>query len=166
VSSGTLARVMSAGALLLLAFLLITPPQSPDRSVAVFQNVATAFWVICLLRVPRSHFNNPDRSKASLRALSIPLSAGVVVWAASLSAYFVSDDFGHLRAMSRPLQDIIRENFVFGQAHTFLRPLGFITLALDYRLFHLWAPGFHIVCLPSLLRCRILLLMPRTTASR
>jgi hypothetical protein len=43
------------------------------------------------------------------------------------------------------LRNILWDNFVVGQAHTFLRPIGFLSLAIDYRLFHLWAPGYHIV---------------------
>ena len=80
-----------------------------------------------------------------MRGLLIPISAAALLWAVSLSTYFVSDDFAHLRAMSRPLRNILWENFVFGQARTFLRPIGFLSLAIDYRLFHLWAPGYHLV---------------------
>lgn len=147
-SKSTLAIIVSAGVLALFGILFaIAPRRSPERSVAVFQNVGTAFWALCLLRALGSERQPTlDQAKVSRRAILLPLAASAAVWVGSLSTYFISDDYGHLRAMSRPLKHIVWVNFVFGQAHTFLRPVGFMSLALDYRLFHLWAPGYHIVC--------------------
>src|SRR6185437_10951643 len=73
-----------------------------------------------------------------------------LVYLPALGTYFVSDDFEHLRLARLPLLPFIGQQLTRGQVtgsgyHLFFRPLGFASLFLDYRLFHYWPPGYHLV---------------------
>ena len=80
---------------------------SPERCVAIFQNIATLFFLLCIFQLGRAATQLPSANPwASIRALILPLALGALVWAGSISTYFISDDFEHLRAMASPLKKI------------------------------------------------------------
>ena len=80
------------------------------------------------------------------------LAVPALAYLPALWTYFVSDDFEHLQIARLPLLPFIGQQLTRGQVttsgyHLFFRPLGFASLFLDYRLFHYWAPGYHLISL-------------------
>ncbi len=131
-----------------LIFLYIsTLAQTSRSSLNVMQAVSILFFTIIFLRqrgapnpeLSISHFEN-----RSLGGLFPALAIGACIWSFSIPIYFISDDFSHLYFAREPLFPSLVELLVHGQAGTFLRPFGFAGIFLDYRLWHLWAPGYHI----------------------
>lgn len=125
----------------------------PDRRSGLVLNLAILFflavtalllllqkgWVIG--RTPENEISLPSLLMFVLPALA---------YVPALSVYFVSDDFAHLEIARLPLLRFVGQQLIRGQVtasgyHLFFRPLGFASLFLDYRLFHYWAPGYHLV---------------------
>lgn len=137
-----------AGAALFLA--------RPERRVFLLQNYAAVFFLAVmglLLRV-----KNGCVAEAKEDHQDFPLHPALLfvlpalAYLPALGTYFVSDDFEHLQIARLPLLPFIAQQFTRGQVtgsgyHLFFRPLGFASLFVDYRLFHSWAPGYHLVSL-------------------
>ena len=135
-----------AGGVLLLA--------RPERRVALLQNYAAVFLLaligLLLWLKNRCITEASDGSCTSHFSLPLLLLLPALVYLPALGTYFVSDDFEHLQLARLPLLPFLGQQLTRGQVtgsgyHLFFRPLGFATLFLDYRLFHYWAPGYHLV---------------------
>ncbi|HKW26068.1 MAG TPA: hypothetical protein VJN48_09815 [Terriglobales bacterium] len=125
-----------------------------DRRVALLQNYSTVFFLALiglLLWVKKRCLSDANDGSQGLPfppplLLLFPALAYLpVLW-----TYFVSDDFEHLQLARLPLLPFLGEQLTRGQVtgsgyHLFFRPLGFASLFFDYRLFHYWAPGYHLV---------------------
>ncbi len=154
---GNQPQAVRLGLVFLGAFLIFSVAlwlTRPDNRWNLVQNFAMLFFVAVLLS--QLAFREQAAQVISSSAgndkpgLLLALGVGALVYLPALSVYFVSDDFVHLHKASAPLLRIIREQFTQGQVepsgyHLFFRPLGFASLALDYRLWHTWAPGHHLV---------------------
>jgi len=75
------------------------------------------------------------------------LVLGAVAYASVLPLGFISDDFTYLVWAPEPMAQILRTQFTQGTFGAFIRPLGIISLDLDYRMWHAWAPGWHLTSL-------------------
>ncbi|HKW68403.1 MAG TPA: hypothetical protein VJP04_14005 [Terriglobales bacterium] len=135
-----------AGGVLLLA--------RPERRVALLQNYAAVFLLaligLLLWSKNRCITEPNDGSCTSHFSSPLLLLLPALVYLPALGTYFVSDDFEHLQLACFPLLPFIGQQLTRGQVtgsgyHLFFRPLGFASLFLDYRLFHYWAPGYHLV---------------------
>jgi hypothetical protein len=140
----------SLGAFLIFSLSLwLTRPETRSNMV---QNFAMLFFVTVLLSqlLFREQAAQEISAGNDKSGLLLAMGVGALVYIPALGVYFVSDDFVHLQKAMAPLLRIIREQFTQGQVepsgyHLFFRPLGFASLALDYRLWHTWAPGHHLV---------------------
>jgi uncharacterized membrane protein len=141
---------------------LISLVGDPGWRAQLFQIVSILFFGLILLRsLPR-----PDQD-ASLHpvapeskgpaGLLVALAAGALAYASTLPLYFICDDFEHLSLIRHPFMTALWPQLTKGQfdglAYIFYRPLGFASLFLDYRLWHDWAPGYHLTNLALCLLC-------------
>jgi len=142
---GALVFILAGGALLLAR---------PERRVALLQNYAAAFFLaligLLLWLKNRRVTEADDASHTSIFPPALLLLLPALVFLPALGTYFVSDDFEHLQLARLPLLPFIGQQLTHGQVtgsgyHLFFRPLGFASLFVDYRLFHSWAPGYHLV---------------------
>jgi hypothetical protein len=126
----------------------------PDRRVALLQNYAAVFFLALiglLLWVKNRYVTEAnDGSQELLFPPALLLLLPALAYLPALGTYFVSDDFEHLQLARLPLLPFIGQQLTRGQVtgsgyHLFFRPLGFASLFLDYRIFHYWAPGYHLV---------------------
>lgn len=104
-----------------------------------------AFLLLCLLICLKPR--NPDGGTPATGDIRWPwlgVAAGAVVWSTTLGVSFVSDDFSHLYVARQGLSQLWMLTR-YGQDHTFLRPVGFASIFLDYRLFGLQPLGYHAV---------------------
>ena len=125
-----------------------------DRRVALLQNYAAAFFLgaigllLCEKKCWVTEANDTSQDLTFPPALLLLVPA--LTYLPALWTYFVSDDFEHLQLARLPLLPFIWQQLTSGQVtgsdyHLFFRPLGFASLFLDYRLFHYWAPGYHLL---------------------
>jgi hypothetical protein len=123
-----------------------------DRTIALVQNFAVLFFLAVIVLL----WLNQESFAESTRDSEIPLNPVLMfvlpalAYLPALSVYFVSDDFEHLQIARLPLLHFVGQQLIRGQVtasgyHLFFRPLGFASLFIDYRLFHSWAPGYHLV---------------------
>ena len=126
----------------------------PERRVALLENYTAVFFLaligllLWLKNWGVAEANDGSRTPTFPPALLLLLPA--LAYLPALSTYFVSDDFEHLQLARLPLLPFIGQQLTRGQVtgsgyHLFFRPLGFASLFVDYRLFHYWAPGYHLV---------------------
>jgi hypothetical protein len=126
----------------------------PERRVALLENYAEVFFLaligllLWLKNWGVAEANDGSHTSTFPPALLLLLPA--LAYLPALSTYFVSDDFEHLQLARLPLLPFIGQQLTRGQVtgsgyHLFFRPLGFASLFVDYRLFHYWAPGYHLV---------------------
>ena len=127
----------------------------PVRRFNLFQNISVYFFVLTLLRqLPRPNQvgdvglkSVAPESKGPV-GLLVALAAGTLAYAATVPLYFICDDFDHLSVIRHPFMTAIWPQVTKGQfngiTYIFYRPLGFASLFLDYRLWHNWAPGYHL----------------------
>src|SRR5437867_4563609 len=84
---------------------------------------------------------------------------GIAIWVyrGAFQGFFVQDDFGWLESSRfQCLSDYIRVFFRFNPAMTY-RPLSQETFfCLAQKLFGLWPPGLHLVCIFWHLLCSLL----------
>ena len=125
----------------------------PERRIAWLQGFAAIFFLLVIVRLARSQGclaeDRDDAEPLPLHPIFIFLLPALV-YLPALGTYFVSDDFAHLAQGRFPLLPFIARQLSQGQVvgggyHLFFRPLGFASLMVDYRLFHDWAPGYHLV---------------------
>jgi catechol 2,3-dioxygenase-like lactoylglutathione lyase family enzyme len=137
----------------LLCFLVFTG--DPVRRFNLFQNIAVVFFVLTLLRqfprpkqVGEVELVSVGPESKGLAGLLAALALGSVAYAATVPLFFIDDDFVHLDLVRHPFMTAIWPQVTKGQfdgiTYIFYRPLGFFSLFLDYRLWHNWAPGYHL----------------------
>jgi hypothetical protein len=83
----------------------------------------------------------------ALGGLWLSLLVGGTVWAVMVPFYFIGDDFEHLARAKGPMFASLWDLAVSGQSGAFLRPVGFASIFLDYRLYGSWPPGYHLTSL-------------------
>ena len=81
------------------------------------------------------------------------LLVGGATWAVMVPFYFIGDDFEHLARAKAPMLASLWELTVHGQQGAFLRPVGFASIFLDYRLYGAWPAGYHLTNLAIHLAC-------------
>ena len=95
-----------------------------------------------------------DEKPTGLSGLALALAVTGLAYARIVPLYFTSDDFSHLSLVRQPFLTSIWPEFTHGQVGAnWYRPLGFASLFLDYRLWHTWAPGYHLTNLVMHLFC-------------
>lgn len=146
------ATLICALVFVLLGATLFLAPS--DRRVALLQNCASVFFLVLIGLLLWVKNRCAIAANHSSQNLPFPPALLLLVPALAclpaLGTYFVSDDFEHLQLARLPLLPFLGEQLTRGQMtgsgyHLFFRPLGFASLFLDYRLFHYWAPGYHLV---------------------
>ena len=101
---------------------------------------------ILSLRYPFNGRTGPPHSVSSWWLLPA-LVLGAMAYASALPLGFISDDFTYLDWAPAPMAQILRTQFTQGAFGAFVRPLGFVSLAVDYRVWRTWAPGWHLTSL-------------------
>ncbi len=129
---------------------------------SLFQYLAIIFFAVLILRLlPPFHQHDalPEYTQAECAqaecagpaGLLIALAVGTLAYARTVTFFFISDDFEHLAVLRQPFTVSLWPQFTRGQfdGHTYIfyRPLGFASLFLEYRLWHNWAPGYHLTSL-------------------
>jgi len=120
------------------------------------QAVAVLFFLAVAVRCARARpAEIPDTPKESKGPLGLWLSLiiGAAVWAAMVPFYFIGDDFEHLARAKGPMFASLWELTIRGQQGAFLRPVGFASIFLDYRLYGYWPAGYHLTNLAIHLAC-------------
>jgi len=89
--------------------------------------------------------------------LVLALGTGTLAYSTTVPLFFITDDYDHLQLVRQPFMTSIWPQITQGQAgdnfHIFYRPLGFLSLFLDYRIWHSWIPGYHLTNLALYLLC-------------
>lgn len=131
-----------------LSFWLFLPTPTPRARLNVAETIATLFFVVLLLRA-RSIRSDEPRTGSPLRfpaclALLAVIIVTLGVYAPALKLGFISDDYAHIWAAHQPLLASIADVLKHGQGDLHFRPLGMTSIFLDYRLWHEWAPAYHL----------------------
>jgi hypothetical protein len=115
---------------------------------------AIVFFLLVLISQFRSKHAVPNYAqdrpycRTGIWGLSLALLAGFASYAFTIPFFFVCDDFVHLNAARYPFVTSVWHQLTQGQydgrLHIFYRPLGFAAYWFEYRLWHWWAPGYHI----------------------
>ena len=122
----------------------------PNRLFNFFQVMAVVFFAAVLfrllLRPELEDLHEAERSKVVplRRGLSFAIAAGAISYLRTLPLYFLCDDYAHLDLVRHPFSVAVWPEFTRGQDGVFYRPLAFVSLFLDYRLWHNWVPGYHL----------------------
>lgn len=93
------------------------------------------------------------RESKSPLGLWLSLLIGGAVWAVMVPFYLIGDDFEHLARAKGPMFASLWELTIHGQHEAFLRPAGFASIFLDYRLYGSWPAGYHLTNLAIHLAC-------------
>ena len=133
----------------------------PDRLLEIFQTLSVVFFVALLFRLLlRPSQKSPDEESLRLETgaagnaeLWLAFGVGILAYIRTLPLSLLCDDFAHLESVRRPFSVAIWPQFTKGQDGTFYRPLAFVSLFLDYRLWHQWIPGYHLTNLLLHLLC-------------
>lgn len=95
-----------------------------------------------------------DEERPGVAGLVAVVVVSGLAYARTIPLCFTSDDFSHLSLIRQPFSVSVWPQFTHGQAvANFYRPLGFASLFLDYRLWHTWAPGYHLINVAMHLCC-------------
>jgi len=89
----------------------------------------------------------------NFRGLAIVIAAAVGAYIPTIPHFFLCDDFEHLALLRQPFSQSVWPQFTVGQSGAFYRPLGFASLFIDHRLWHLWSPGYHLTALMLHVAC-------------
>ena len=150
---------LAIGTTLLLSTLLCTLSfgriGDSVRLFNLFQNIAVVFFALTLLRqLPRpkqvrdGRINLVAPEAKGSAGLLVALTVGTLAYITTVPFFFISDDFDHLNLVRHSFMTAIWPQITKGQfdgtTYIFYRPLGFLSLFLDYRLWHNWAPGYHL----------------------
>jgi len=133
-------------------------------NVTFFQGVAFIFLVVTIFRHLPFGKHAADMAQncaeTELRpptGLLLALAAGVLAYSRTVRFFFICDDFEHLGLVRQSFMQSIWPQITKGQVDgtipLFYRPLGFLSLFLEYRLFHDWAPGYHLISILWHLLC-------------
>ncbi len=112
----------------------------------VVQIVAMLFFLCVAARCGTNTAEAADSKPAasSRIGLWLALITGLAVWTAMIPSYFIDDDFAHLALAQRPVFQTLWDLSTRGQLGTFLRPVGFVTIFLDYHFWGYTAAGYHL----------------------
>jgi hypothetical protein len=139
-----------------VSLLLLTAASTLRARLNVVQAAAVLFFLAVAARYvitkPAATAGATGDGKRHL-GLWLPLAVGGAVWLVMVPFYFIGDDFEHLARAQGPLIASLWDLTIHGQLGAFLRPVGFATLFLDYRLYGLWPPGYHMTNLLIHLAC-------------
>ena len=137
---------VSAAAALFLFLPLTLISDTPRARLNVAQICSFLFFLVLIARLgwARQLTEGLAKQKSSRKGLLLALALGFSVYATTLPLYFISDDFGHLFHAQSPVLQSLWEQLTRGEGGVFLRPLGFASLFLDYSLWGLWPPGYHL----------------------
>ena len=114
----------------------------------VMQAVSVLLFALAVLSLRYPSARRADLPyPVSPQWLAPALALGTMAYASMLPLGFISDDFTHLLWARGSASQILGEQFTRGQYGAFFRPLGFASIALDYRVWHDWAPGWHLTSL-------------------
>src|SRR5208283_5626216 len=132
----------------LLAILLLSRAGNLQAHQDLMQVVSVLLFAAAILslRHPPGGRTGEAHSVSSWWLLPA-LVLGAVAYASVLPLGFISDDFTYLVWAPEPMAQILRTQFTQGTFGAFIRPLGIISLDLDYRMWHAWAPGWHLTSL-------------------
>jgi hypothetical protein len=122
----------------------------------IVQAVAVAFFLAVAARYVTGKVTEiPDTARESKHTLGLWLSllVGGAVWSIMVPFYFIGDDFEHLATARGPMIASLWELTIHGQLGSFLRPVGFATIFLDYRLYGSRPAGYHLTNLIIHLAC-------------
>lgn len=140
----TLALIALLTVTVFVYFLLFT--RSPRSSMNVIQVAAVIFFLICLIHVfkPAGGSDTDDYFQLSNWLVLIPLTLPALLYLPALNSYFLSDDFAHIINGQQPFWQNIWMLLAEGQSNTFFRPLGFMSLFLDVKLWDMNPFGYHL----------------------
>lgn len=147
--AGQHARASAVVAACTFAVLLVALFLSPRSDSMAHQRVteAAAILIFAAALVSLRRAALPIKAESGRVPLLSALLSGVIAYAPAISSRFISDDFTNIVLVRRPLLTILREQFTHGLFASFIRPIGFATLACDYRVWHTWAAGWHLTSL-------------------
>ncbi len=137
---------VAAACALFLFLPLVLISETPRARLNVAEMCSLLFFLILIVRLlmvgqPREGLAAEERSAKGL-LLALTLASGL--YATTLPIYFTSDDYTYLVHAESPIFKSLWLLLTEGQAGVFLRPVGFATLFVDYRLWELWPPGYHL----------------------
>ncbi len=137
---------VAAACVLFLFLPLALISETPRARLNVAEMCSLLFYLILIVRLllarqPREDLAAQERSAKGL-LLALTLASGL--YAVTLPLYFISDDYTYLVHAESPIFESLWMLLTQGQAGVFLRPVGFATLFVDYRLWELWPPGYHL----------------------
>jgi len=111
-------------------------------------NLLQAFSLIFIsIIIVRFFLNKEQYSTKSWFQLVWPwlgVTIAIISWASMLGVFFIGDDFAHLAAAQNWSLQSLWEQVRYGQAETFLRPIGFASIFLDYSIWGSNPIGFHL----------------------
>jgi len=120
------------------------------------QAVAVAFFLVVTVRHAKAEptgISNTARESKRLLGLWLSILIGGAVWSVMVPFYFIGDDFEHLARAKSPIIAGLWELTIHGQLGAFLRPVGFASIFLDYRLYGFRPAGYHLTNLVIHLAC-------------
>ena len=117
----------------------------PNRLYGLFQIISVVFFaaLMCRLLLRPNGNTKPESGEPTTGdrgGLWIALAAGALSYVRTIPLFFACDDFAHLELVRHPFSVAIWPEFTKGQDGVFYRPLAFVSLFLDYRVWHEWAP--------------------------
>jgi hypothetical protein len=121
--------------------------RTPRSSLNVMQAVSILFFFILFMRhrgASEPELSIIRKENGAFQGMLPALALGAFIWSFCVPFSFISDDFAHIYHARGPMFHSLWESLFRGQAETFLRPVGFAGIFLDYRLWHQWAPGYHL----------------------
>jgi hypothetical protein len=138
--------------LLICPFLFVS---DPSQRATLFQAIAAAFFTLVLLRsifpfkeAEHNKWRSSGSEQNSIAGLLIAFAGSILAYVVTVFFYFICDDFDQLEGVRHPFMTGLWPQFTKGQfdgvVYIFYRPVGYTSLFLDYRLWHNWAPGYHV----------------------
>ena len=152
----TLVVAIALGKLYRVSYFALLPFTPGELMSCVFF-IAVLTRQVLIRRSRASEEWTAGGNSRSLVGLAVALAAGGLAYSLTIPLFFNADDFDHLQLVRQPFLSSIGPQFTQGQAggqgHIFYRPVGFLSLFVDYRLWHSWAPGYHLTNLSLYLIC-------------
>ena len=139
--------LIAGGGALVVFLCLMFVATSPRASLYALQAVTSVLLILVVLRFLKARVGAGVESTRNLRPpwelwAALPLGVGVFVWIFPL--YFVGEDFWLLHMSRQPVLEVLGEVLGHGYGGGYLRLVAAATFALDYRLWQIWPPGYHL----------------------
>lgn len=130
---------------LLVATLLLSRPSDAVAHQKIMEGAGVVLFGLALISLRGSAGGSAGpQPNASGWALLPALALAVMTYVSMVSLGFISDDFTYLLWAPEPISRTWWTQLTQGAFGAFFRPLGFVSFAVDYRLWHGWAPGWHL----------------------